>query len=316
MQRELPGLDPVAAASLGDQLLGQRTVFLARDHPGQRKAAEQVENDVQREIDAASLDRQFRDVPGPDAVGRRRFQARHCMVLGRALVAALTGTTFNTQIAMHAAGRTEIAPLLQQLGKDLEWWLIAELLAVEYIQDFLALSRREGSGLNAVAPGGLGRPVGTIAFPVGVDGAPVQPQRPAGNRQRQTCRTLFEDDLHSASPLRARSSIDKAFFLEIDAVLGDFQLALHSREILLQLLNATLIRRQGGSRPGAGFAQTRLAAGGKFFAPLLQMPAVETFVAKQGPELAVLAGIRPGDDSKLVFGRKFATGPLFEPGFR
>ena len=68
MQGQLTGLDPVAAAGLHDQLLRQGAVFLARDHPGQREAAEQVENDVQRQIDTASLKGQFRYVPCPDFV--------------------------------------------------------------------------------------------------------------------------------------------------------------------------------------------------------------------------------------------------------
>jgi len=96
MQRQLPDGDLVAAAGLADQLLGQGAVFLARDHPGQGKPAEQVQHNIQRQVDAASDQWQLRDVPCPDLIGLSSLQARYRVVLSGPLVASLAATALST----------------------------------------------------------------------------------------------------------------------------------------------------------------------------------------------------------------------------
>ena len=142
----------------------------------------------------------------------RRRESRNGMMLRRPLVAALSSTIFSAQIAMHAARRTQIEPLLEQFGIDLKRWLVAEFLAVREIQRLLTLGWRQGPGLNTLTPRCPGRLTVALALPVSMHRAPVQAQRPASHCERKSLRTLFQHRLHPAIPLRARSSIDKAFF--------------------------------------------------------------------------------------------------------
>jgi hypothetical protein len=74
MDDELIGADVLPLATLGDEDLGQRGAFLARQQPADDIAAEDVEQDV--EVVVAPLYRadELCDVPAPDLVGAGREQ--------------------------------------------------------------------------------------------------------------------------------------------------------------------------------------------------------------------------------------------------
>jgi hypothetical protein len=57
---KVAGIDTVAADRLGEQLLGQRAVFMGGDHPRDDVAAEQVQHNVQVQEHAALKGREFR----------------------------------------------------------------------------------------------------------------------------------------------------------------------------------------------------------------------------------------------------------------
>ncbi len=74
VERELPGLDALAAARLVDELAGEGRALLVRDHPADDVAAEDVEDDVQVEVGPLLRPEQLGDVPAPQLVRPRGEQ--------------------------------------------------------------------------------------------------------------------------------------------------------------------------------------------------------------------------------------------------
>lgn len=143
VDNELARANSVALQRLVHQLLRQRTVFLARNHPGQHKAAEQIHNHIQRQV-MPSLDRrQFCDVPGPSLVRCLGDDARHCMVLCRALSTTLALRTIDSEQPIHGADRAQVLAALEQSLVNLLRWLINKLVAVEKARDMSPLSIRK-----------------------------------------------------------------------------------------------------------------------------------------------------------------------------
>lgn len=60
--------DGIALQGRGHALLGKGAVFLARDHPGDHEAAEEVQHHVEQEVDAAAYGDKLGDIPGPHLV--------------------------------------------------------------------------------------------------------------------------------------------------------------------------------------------------------------------------------------------------------
>src|SRR5271154_7353708 len=89
MQRELVGLDALAAARLLDQLAGERSALLVRDHPADHVATEDVEDYVQVEVRPLLRPEQLGDVPTPQLVGACGEQLGTRMILVPELVAPL-----------------------------------------------------------------------------------------------------------------------------------------------------------------------------------------------------------------------------------
>ena len=102
--------------------------------------------------------------------------------------------------------------------------------------------------------------------------------------------------------------------MQVNARLGDRQLADETRVLLLQLLNAPLVRMlvRGGSR----FGLARYALFGTFSAPLLQLTAVKLLASQQRAELAARAGVGFVQNPQLLRRAETATGPLLQLGRR
>ena len=101
MDDQLIRLDRPARQDLAEQVTSQAGVLLARDHPADGIAAEQVQDDVQAQVEAADDHRQLRDVPSVDLVGAGRFQLRLDVVLCRALGAAFARFFSPAEQAIH-----------------------------------------------------------------------------------------------------------------------------------------------------------------------------------------------------------------------
>ncbi len=148
VQGQLAVGDGIAGDGLLHDVLGQRAVLLARDHPGQGVAAVEVQDDVQGQIRTTPGGRQLGDVPGPNLVGGSGHQARDGMVLGGALCAPFPGGLIGTQQAMQRAQRGRCLAVLQQIGMDFRRGLITVGRAVEEVTQSLALGRRERARLR------------------------------------------------------------------------------------------------------------------------------------------------------------------------
>ena len=95
------GGDLAACEDFAEQMPGQTGILLPRDHPADHKAAEQVQDDVEVQVQAAGQGRQLGDIPGHDLFGYGSLQLRLDMVLRRALGAPFTRLPAEAQPPVH-----------------------------------------------------------------------------------------------------------------------------------------------------------------------------------------------------------------------
>lgn len=191
----------IAGDGFVHQLLRQGTVFLAREHPGQCEAAEQVDHDIQAEIDAPLLEWKFGDVPGPDLIRLQGDQSGHGMMLCRPLFAPVSTLPLTSQQAIHSADRTEVVIPFEKDAIHLRWRLITKLFTVQKIEHLLLFLRTQGPGLPALGTSRFRRVDLLNGRGTGIETASIDIQGVTGHTQRQTLRFVLQQNGHASSSL-------------------------------------------------------------------------------------------------------------------
>jgi hypothetical protein len=142
---ELARLDAVARDGFREELLGERAVLALGHHPGHDVAAEEVEDDVEVEENAADQSRKLADIPRPDLVWRRGNQPRNRVFSALPVVASVPQFTTLAKDAIHRSNRAEEAAFLEQRRIDLARRLVDESLGVQELEYRAAFRLRQPS---------------------------------------------------------------------------------------------------------------------------------------------------------------------------
>lgn len=134
---------------------------------------------------------------------RSRQKSRDGVVPRRTLEASFALRGIRPQNAVKGTERAQIVALLQQGGMHLGGRLVTVLRAVKRIAHRLTFLRCQRSGLHATPPRTACsalrlRPV--IALPPGIHRTAVDPQNPAGQRQRQIFGSSLKHRHHAVLP--------------------------------------------------------------------------------------------------------------------
>ena len=149
VQCEDLGLDALLEASLLDQRCGEGGVLALGDHPAERVAAEDVEQDVEVEVAPACRSQQSSDIPGPRLVRPGGHQLG--LGVGRMfeLIAPLSHRLICGQDPIHRALRAQVSAFIEQRGDDLGGRAVDEARGGEHVEHLLAFG-------VAQRPGGRG----------------------------------------------------------------------------------------------------------------------------------------------------------------
>src|SRR4030095_4651121 len=143
VQRERAGLDVMPIRGVVDELLGQFGALALGKQPAHDMAAEDVQ-DVQVEARPFGRTLELWYVPGPHLVGRECQQLRFCVRRMDELIAPLATAAVDRQQSVHRANRSQITALIEQRGVHRRRCRVDEALAVESVQQHLALLRVQG----------------------------------------------------------------------------------------------------------------------------------------------------------------------------
>ena len=152
MNGELVRGDALLQAGRRNQALRQVRIFVARDHPAHRVAAEEVEDDVQRVVAVRDRALEFGDVPRPDLI-RARCHELGCGIRRMpGLGAPLAHFRGRREHPIHCARGTEVPLLLEQRGMDFGGRLVDEPLAVQHVEHRLAFGGTQRARRRRTGP--------------------------------------------------------------------------------------------------------------------------------------------------------------------
>jgi hypothetical protein len=103
MKRELPGLNALLRAGLGNEALGERRALVRGEHPADDIAAEDVEDHIEIEVRPLGRAQEFGDVPAPHRVGLRRQQLGRRVVRAPHVIAPFFDFAGRVQQPVHRA---------------------------------------------------------------------------------------------------------------------------------------------------------------------------------------------------------------------
>ncbi len=141
VQAELAAGDALLGARLRDELVGQGGGLAGRDHPADRVAAVDVQDDVEVVVGPFGRAVQLGDVPGADLVrpgGRELGLDRRRVHRLAPPLPAFAGLAQHPVVSRH---RAEVGALVQQHRPDLVRGQVSEPRAVQRLEDCLPLGR-------------------------------------------------------------------------------------------------------------------------------------------------------------------------------
>src|SRR5690606_16055690 len=191
---ELAGLDAVARDGLREELLGESAVLTLGHHPRDDVAAEEVEDDVEVEEDAADEGGELRDVPGPDLVRSRGDEPRNRVLPTLSVVTPFAQFTALAEEPVHRPNRAEKPPLFEQGRVNLPRRLVDEAFRVQDGENLRSLRLRQPPVIRTTRAAHARRRRAKMA----VRGGARQSQRRTRARHRDL-RVALSDDLDELS---------------------------------------------------------------------------------------------------------------------
>ncbi len=130
MQGQVPRLDLLLQAGVGDELLGQGRRLRRGKHPANHIAAEDIQDDVEVEVRPRHGTPEFRDVPRPHLIRGSREEFRLLIDGVMELVPALGDLRLGLKDAVEGSDGTVVPAFIEEGGVDRGRSLIDKAVAV------------------------------------------------------------------------------------------------------------------------------------------------------------------------------------------
>ena len=139
MQGQLVSGHALIGNGVGDQSLGECSPLGPGQHPPNGVAAEDIQDHVEVVVGPLLGTVQLGDVPAPHGIGCRGDELGFLVGRVGRLSATLTDLVVLMEDPVHGGDRSQVDPLVQELGVDGGRGLVDELLGLEEGLDLLAL---------------------------------------------------------------------------------------------------------------------------------------------------------------------------------